>query len=515
MKHFNLKFLVDFVLLGTLTFIISTAHAQEVNMDRYIKLTVQEGENIGVGLVADTYNTPVKIVSGNEVYNITVGTSNIAEEVYLSGADTMTIYGNIKRILCAWNFSFLTDIDISHNTSLTHLYCFENELNSLDISQNIALEELDCDDTQLKNLIIGQNVNLKMLRCVNNQLSALDVSACVALKIFDCFNNQINSLTFGENTSLKSFQCEANQLSELDLSSCVALEYINCWNNQLSTLDMSKNIALKTLSAGNNLIDSLNISQNINLEDLDCTNNQISDLDVSKNTALKSLGCSYNQIKKLDISKNTALTRLGCRHNELRSLDLRRNVNLEQLNCNNNQLNSLDISKNVKLKRIISYENLFTTHAIDTLFCALPNRVDMDLAVLYLLNNTEDSTHTNAIASNAQNARDKTWAVCYYDNYNGFLHDVDIPTTGTYQCTESIETKMHTPISVYPNPVKDVLHINTDTKVMEVQVHNLSGVLVLKSFNHKCFSIAHLPQGIYMLTCITEQGIYTQKIVKQ
>ncbi len=513
MKHFNLTFLVGFVLLSTL--IINIVHAQGVNMDRYIKLTVQEGENIAIGLIGDTYNTPVKIVSGNEVYDITVNAYNLEEEVYLSGADTMTIYGNIKKIACSRNFSYLTNIDISHNTPLTHLYCFENKLNSLDISQNISLKELACENNQLKNLIIGQNVNLKILRCANNQLSTLDVSACVTLQIFDCFDNQISNLTFGENTSLKFFQCEANQLSELDLSSCVALREINCWNNQLSTLDVSKNIALKSISAGNNLIDSLNISQNINLETLDCWNNQINDLDVSKNTALKNLACSYNQIRRLYLGKNTALKNLACNHNELRNLDLCQNTKLEYLRCNNNQLNSLDVNKNVKLKRIICYENLFTTHAIDTLFCTLPNKNDTDQAVLYLLNNTEDSTHTNAIASNAQNARDKTWAVCYYDDYNGALHDIDIPTTGTYQCTEGTETKIHTPISVYPNPVKDILHINTDVKVMEVQVHNLSGVLVFKSLNHKYFSIAHLPQGVYMLTCITEQGVYTQKIVKQ
>ncbi len=42
-------------------------------MDRYIKLEVQNGANIGLDLCADANNTPIKIVSGSQEYDISVG----------------------------------------------------------------------------------------------------------------------------------------------------------------------------------------------------------------------------------------------------------------------------------------------------------------------------------------------------------------------------------------------------------------------------------------------------------
>ncbi len=46
--------------------------AQEVNMSRYITLTVENGEDITLDLWADADDTPIKIESGGQTYNTTI-----------------------------------------------------------------------------------------------------------------------------------------------------------------------------------------------------------------------------------------------------------------------------------------------------------------------------------------------------------------------------------------------------------------------------------------------------------
>ncbi len=155
-------------MLGVL--ISVTLNAQ--NMNRYITLTVQQGQNIKLGLTADADNTPVKIVSGNQVYNITVDAGLGSDDYYTAGASTMTIYGNIKEFSCHFNGNKVTGLDASHNTALTYLNCAANHLYGLNVSGCTALE---------------------ILACLNNNITWLDVSDCTALNALFCFDNPLST----------------------------------------------------------------------------------------------------------------------------------------------------------------------------------------------------------------------------------------------------------------------------------------------------------------------------------
>ncbi len=110
------------LILGVL--MSATLNAQ--NMDRYITLTVQQGENIRLSLLADfSFYTSVKIVNGNQEYNLGVGTSWSLHN-FTAFSTTMTIYGNINGFDCSGNTTKLIGLDISHNTALKKLYCFDN-----------------------------------------------------------------------------------------------------------------------------------------------------------------------------------------------------------------------------------------------------------------------------------------------------------------------------------------------------------------------------------------------------
>ena len=74
-------------------------------------------------------------------------------------------------------------------TSLTILYCYDNQLTSLDVSQNTALTLLNCSNNQLKSLDVANNTGLTKLYCNNNHLTLLDLSKNKALTLLNCSSN--------------------------------------------------------------------------------------------------------------------------------------------------------------------------------------------------------------------------------------------------------------------------------------------------------------------------------------
>ena len=86
MKRFVLFFALAVGLLTS-----ATTMAQTVNMSRYITLTVGSGEAIKLDFKAASAGTPIRIVSGSNTQDITVGTDWKGIDTYTAGSTTMTI----------------------------------------------------------------------------------------------------------------------------------------------------------------------------------------------------------------------------------------------------------------------------------------------------------------------------------------------------------------------------------------------------------------------------------------
>ena len=101
-----------------------------------------------------------------------------------------------------------------------------------------------------------------------NQLTSLDVSQNSALTYLNCYDNQLTSLDVSQNTALQTLYCYFNQLTSLDVSQNTALIYLYCYSNQLTSLDVSNNTALTDLSCKNNQLTSLDVrnGNNINID---------------------------------------------------------------------------------------------------------------------------------------------------------------------------------------------------------------------------------------------------------
>ena len=167
---------------------------------------------------------------------------------------------------------------------------------------------------------------------------------------------------------------------------------------------------------------------------------------------------------------------------------------IEILDCNTNRANltAIDLSHNTQLERLICHGNKFSAQALDDIFCTLPDRTGKYRGVIKPVFNSSSSYNDTVLATNAQNAIDKNWKVQYAD-------DTDIPaTTGKHKCsatTDIAEASAEPTLTLYPNPVADVLYLSAMART--VRVYNVYGVEVAHATDTDRVEVSHLPAGIY------------------
>ncbi len=96
-----------------------------------------------------------------------------------------------------------------------------------------------------------------------------------------------------------------------------------------------------------------------------------------------------------------------------------------------------------------------------------------------------------------------------------YIHVLELSTLPAWLSVK--EPKLQASISVYPNPVKETVSIETDAILSEMYLTDQLGKR-LRTFNptEKQFSVAELPSGMYFVELITEQGEKsTVKLVKE
>ena len=410
-KNWKVKYAFDETDIPATTgsYACTTLH-DSVNMNRYITLTVADDIYLDFRAAAD--NTHIRIVSGSNIQNITIGTNWLSLASYIADGTEMKIYGDLTVLDCRNNGANIQALDVTKNTALTELYCNENQLTALDVTKNTALTTLYCYENQLTALDVSKNTALTVLYCYRNRLTALDVTKNMALTKLYCYENQLTALDVTKNTDLVTLYCNENQLTALDVTKNTALTTLYCYKNQLTALDVTKNTDLVMLYCNENRITTLDVTKNTALTELYCHKNQLTALDVSKNTALTILGCYNNQITALDITKDTVLTTLYCNENQLTTLDVTKNIALTKLYCYKNQLTALDVTKNIALTELYCYENRFTTldvtknTALEVLGCynnqikALDVTKNTALTKLYCYNNPQLNS-LNIVGNNA------------------------------------------------------------------------------------------------------------------
>lgn len=378
----------------------ATMQAQ-VNMNRYITLTVQDGVNVSIETSADANGTPLKIVSGSKEYSFVGQTGAPGAQSYLSEGTTMTIYGNIVALNCSGNKTKITALDASNNTMLKSLTCSDNNISTLNVSQLTQLHYLECDKNKLTSLNIEGLSALKNLHIADNQFTTqtLDDIYCALPMRQANENAQVTPAWNARSTYLatvyatdknnalrknwtvryrRNYNDEIEDIigmyacgyGAIDSTKYITLGVLSGQNIKLDLQAAAENTPVRIVSGGNfkdtvvgtnwlgvTTFPSYGQTMKIygNIVGFNCSENDtnIYSVDASNNGGLLRLSCINNAITTLSVDNDTLLTALLCHNNKLRSVTTQTNRSLQVLMCGDNpRLDALSLTNNTLLTTI-------------------------------------------------------------------------------------------------------------------------------------------------------------------
>jgi hypothetical protein len=364
-----------------------------------------------------------------------------------------------------------------------------------------------------------------MLLCYNNQLTSLEVTKLTSLTELYCQTNNIPILDVSELTNLTILNCYNNQLTSLDVSSLVNLTYLYCSINQIAALDVSSLTNLTFLSCYATQLTSLDVSALSNLTTLVCASNQLSELDVSGLTQLEVLICNDNQLTFLDVSALVNMTGLYCYGNHLTGMDASALSNLEYLECYNNRLpfSSLATGLHADNYSFIPQDILFEPQSVSyniTLDYTDESIIEGTVTEFkFFKNGAEAESNTSGIYTTTGNGE-------YYCTMTNAKFPGLTLTTAAVTVAEGtgVADVISTGMIFYPNPAKDIVHLQFDIKqatYIYIELYNTNGILVCQPVNSWMEPAGHdiaidltlMPKGTYIVRLCAGDEIFYKKLV--
>lgn len=323
-------------------------------------------------------------------------------------------------------------------------------------------------------------VNLEHLSLINavgtSSLASVNVSPNLNLKKFQCSSDLVTTLDLSSNIQLREVTIYCPSLTSFNINNLVNLKSLN-YLGKLATIDLSDAVNLLSLSCAGttisyvyptqNLLTSLDLSNQTKLIYLDITGNNIADLDLSNCPNLEVVNIAKNGMTSLNINNVKYVRQFFCEDNLLTSLDVSEMFNLKNFNCQNNQLTSLSTNNRI----IEEYISFAGNPSLATICCDANE-------VVYMQNlcNQYDNT-TTVVNGNCGNSGNR--------------------------------------IAMYPNPVKDTLHLSANFNIDRVEVYSSNGMMVMSSDSvSDALEMNTLNSGLYVIRIYNNQEVNTMKFVK-
>ena len=247
-------------------------------------------------------------------------------------------------------------------------------------------------------------------------------------------------------------------------------------------------------------------------------NSELTGLDVSDCTALTYMNCSVNALEELNVSGCTALKTLYANDNNLTTLDLSGNTALQLMHCYDNKITELDLSANTALTDYRGYGQTVSL----TLTGNETNGYTFDIPL-----NNPTFSETAITYENASTLKSTDNSVTESD-FTVQTGNTDFELSGTmtfvYDEVSGISDVLANQISIYPNPVKDELRIESgetafggsQLTITKMEILDVTGKVIYQFNNlRNQINVSALPQGIYFLKLETDKGITAKKLVKE
>ena len=387
--------------------------------------------------------------------------------------------------------------------NLEILDCSFNNFTNLDFSQNINLIELVCWGSNLINLNVTQNTNLTILKCGSNDITSLDVTQNTNLTFLECSGNSLNNLDVSLNTNLIELDCKFNNLNNLDVTQNLNLSYLKCDYNNLTAIDVTQNLYLEELRASGNSLNTIDVSHNLNLKALFLGYNNIIDLDITQNNNLTNLSCSSNtNFSNLYFSNNQALTYLNVANTSLSSIDFSLLPNLEFFKSVGADFTSIDLSQNHQLEIIRVGGNYNLTNL------NIKNGNNGNIENMYA-----KATNLICIVVDDVNA---DFPDCLLSNSEGWCKDESVFYSEDEDCSLGIEDYKNNSFTLYPNPTKNTLFIESQDLIETVIIYNPQGQFIKKEETSTSrIDVSNLASGLYFVQVESNGVIIIKKFIKE
>lgn len=99
------------------------------------------------------------------------------------------------------------------------------------------------------------------------------------------------------------------------------------------------------------------------------------------------------------------------------------------------------------------------------------------------------------------------------DQFGFAVDDFKVTTTGTLATSEV--SKKVSAAAVYPNPVSDILMINSKEKISNVEIFDISGRKINVALDNEKIDVKNLNPGSYIINIETKEGKITEKFIKK
>ena len=464
--------------------------------------------------------TPITLSSQAEIDSFITdypGCTQLAVNLTLDGADITPL-------------STITEIEGSlliNNTSLNSLNGFENliSIGELSIVNNSLLSSLSGLDNLIEICLDPYETAISISN--NPQLVSIDVFSSVTNGCVDYIYIQ-NNESLQSLDGLTNFQPTEN-VSITNNNSIVNLEGLSGlgFTRYLTIKDNSSLTSISGLGISLHVSFDFIIENNVSLVTIDIANPiGISFLIINDNTNLEYInGASfvpYND-PMVVISNNPQLEVIAPfgNTNGLYRYEIHNNDSLPNLGFleGHTQLEGLKITDNDALTSFEGFNIETILVAFDLIIednDVLNNIIDMQIVDLSPLNELRIKNNPNLSICDAP-------SICNYLEQGGssIIENNAVGCNSIAEveaaCLLSVsEVDLYTSISLYPNPVSEIIQIQASEGIT-IQKMTLFSILgqLLESTSEKSINVSSLSEGIYLLEITTDQGILSKKIVKE
>ncbi len=348
--------------------------------------------------------------------------------------------------------------------------------NDNEISQTEALlvSKIDTYYTEINDLTgIEFFINIKSYNSLFYKAPSFNFPTLVNIEEISLANAlsgyvSINDLDLSIYPNLKKITCSIN--GNVNLNGLTNIKYIGL-AGLFTQIDLTDCINLLELGITAPLSE-LNLSNNTKLINLNLSNTEFLNLDLSACTNLEIVYANKGKMETLNLGEIKYIRYLFVQENKLTSLNTDNLFNLQQFYCNDNNLSYLSI----KNDNLIFGDNSgidFSKNPDLTTICCDANEI------VYVQN------------------------ICNTLDY----------TTNVSECLPPpVEAR---PLTMFPNPVKDILHLDCTDKINKVEVFGTNGLLIMTSERvTNVVDMQSLQSGMYFLKVYRDNSVDDMKFIK-